>query len=115
LRHKFSNWPWPTDPAELRALSEACSLSGVITWAIASTSGQLSALPVTYGTFPIDELPYAHEMDNNGVVQIARGHGDIIMKLIISALLTLTVLAGIAAPASADYNPKEDAGLRSPL
>jgi hypothetical protein len=37
------------------------------------------------------------------------------MKLIISALLTLTVLAGIAAPASADYNPKEDAGLRSPL
>jgi hypothetical protein len=37
------------------------------------------------------------------------------MKMIVSALLALSVLAGIAAPASA-YNPwKEDAGLRSPL
>jgi len=37
------------------------------------------------------------------------------MKIIISALLALSVLAGIAAPASA-YNPwNEDVGLRSPL
>ena len=77
--------------------------------------GQLSALPVTYGTFPIDELPYAHEMDNMVLSRLLVAQGDIVMKLIISALLTLTVLAGIAAPASADYNPKEDAGLRSPL
>jgi|KBSSwiStaDraftv2_1062776.scaffolds.fasta_scaffold4037121_1 hypothetical protein len=37
------------------------------------------------------------------------------MKVIISALLALSVFAGIAAPASADYNPREDAGQRSPL
>jgi hypothetical protein len=37
------------------------------------------------------------------------------MKFIISALLALSVLAGIAAPASA-YDPwKDDPGLRSPL
>jgi len=37
------------------------------------------------------------------------------MKFLISALLALSVLAGVAAPASADYNPREDAGQRSPL
>ena len=37
------------------------------------------------------------------------------MKIIISALLALSVLAAIAAPANA-YNPwKDDVGLRSPL
>lgn len=37
------------------------------------------------------------------------------MKIIVSALLALSVLAGIAAPASA-YGPwKDDVGLRSPL
>jgi hypothetical protein len=51
-------------------------------------------------------------MDN---MVLSRSQGDIVMKLIISALLTLSVLAGIAGPASADYNPKEDVGLRSPL
>jgi len=41
--------------------------------------------------------------------------GEIVMKFIVSALLALSVLAGIAAPASA-YNPwKDDVGLRSPL
>jgi len=38
-----------------------------------------------------------------------------VMKIIVSALLALSVLAGIAAPASA-YDPwKDDVGLRSPL
>ena len=37
------------------------------------------------------------------------------MKIIISALFALSVFAGIAAPASADYNPREDVGIRSPL
>ena len=37
------------------------------------------------------------------------------MKIIMSALLSLSVLAGIAAPASA-YNPwRDDVGLGSPL
>jgi hypothetical protein len=41
--------------------------------------------------------------------------GDSVMKIIFSALLALSVLAGIAAPASA-YDPgKDDVGLRSPL
>ena len=38
-----------------------------------------------------------------------------LMKIIISALFALSVFAGIAAPASADYNPREDVGIRSPL
>ena len=37
------------------------------------------------------------------------------MKIFISALLALSVLAGIAAPASAFDPGKEDVGLRSPL
>jgi len=37
------------------------------------------------------------------------------MKFIISALLALSVLAGIAAPAGAFEPWKDDAGLRSPL
>ena len=41
--------------------------------------------------------------------------GETVMKIIVSALLALSVLAGIAAPASA-YDPwKDDVGLRSPL
>jgi len=40
--------------------------------------------------------------------------GDSVMKIIISAMLALSVLAGIAAPGP--YNPWEDnVGLRSPL
>jgi hypothetical protein len=37
------------------------------------------------------------------------------MKTVISALLALSVLAGIAAPASAEYNPRDDVGINSPL
>jgi hypothetical protein len=37
----------------------------------------------------------------HGVVRIASHEGDIAMKMIISALIALSVLAGIAAPASA--------------
>jgi hypothetical protein len=37
------------------------------------------------------------------------------MKILISALLALSVLAGIAAPASAFDPWKNDAGVRSPL
>jgi len=37
------------------------------------------------------------------------------MKIIVSALLALSVIAGIAAPASAYDPPKDDVGLRSPL
>ena len=40
--------------------------------------------------------------------------GDSVMKIIISALLALSVLAGTAAPAP--YNPwTDDVGLRSPF
>jgi hypothetical protein len=40
--------------------------------------------------------------------------GDSVMKIIISALMALSVLAGIAAPGP--YNPwTDDVGLRSPL
>jgi len=41
--------------------------------------------------------------------------GETIMKIIVSALLALSVIAGIAAPASAYDPPKDDVGLRSPL
>jgi hypothetical protein len=37
------------------------------------------------------------------------------MKIFISALLALSVLAGMAAPVSAFDPWKDDAGLRSPL
>jgi hypothetical protein len=37
------------------------------------------------------------------------------MKFIVSALLALSVLSGIAAPASAFEPWKDDPGLRSPL
>jgi len=37
------------------------------------------------------------------------------MKIIVSALLALSVIAGIAASASAYDPPKDDVGLRSPL
>jgi hypothetical protein len=40
-------------------------------------------------------------MDDNGVAQIANSDGDIVMKIIVSAVIALSVLAGIAAPASA--------------
>ena len=40
-------------------------------------------------------------MDDNGVAQIAYSDGDIVMKIIVSAVIALSVLAGIAAPASA--------------
>ena len=40
-------------------------------------------------------------MDDNGVAQIANSDGDIAMKIIVSALIALSVLAGIAAPTSA--------------
>jgi hypothetical protein len=43
--------------------------------------------------------------DDNGVVRIALAQGVIVMKIIASALLALSVLAGIAAPASA-YDAK---------
>ena len=43
--------------------------------------------------------------DDNGVVRIAFAQGVIAMKTIVSALLALSVLAGIAAPASA-YDAK---------
>jgi hypothetical protein len=43
--------------------------------------------------------------DDNGVVRIAFAQGVIVMKTIVSALLALSVLAGIAAPASA-YDAK---------
>jgi hypothetical protein len=40
--------------------------------------------------------------------------GDSVMKIIISALMALSVLAGTAAPGP--YNPwTDDVGLRSPL
>jgi hypothetical protein len=46
---------------------------------------------------------------------VRKMHKEIIMKIIVSALLALSVIAGIAAPASA-YDPwKDDVGLRSPL
>jgi len=38
-----------------------------------------------------------------------------VMKMIVSMLIALSVLAGIAAPASAAYNPREDVGQSSPL
>jgi hypothetical protein len=41
--------------------------------------------------------------------------GETVMKIIVSALLALSVLAGIAAPASAYDQWKDDVGLRSPL
>jgi len=45
----------------------------------------------------------------------ANAQGETVMKIIVSALLALAVLAGIAAPVSA-YDPrKDDVGLRSPL
>jgi len=71
-------------------------------------------LPVIYSTaffqgrthYP----PTPHAISSACITQ-----GDSVMKIIISALLALSVLAGIAAPASA-YNPwKDDVGLRSPL
>ena len=37
------------------------------------------------------------------------------MKTLTSLLLALSVLAGIAAPASAEYNPRDDVGIKSPL
>jgi len=37
------------------------------------------------------------------------------MKILISTLLALSDLAGIAAPASAGWNPREDVGQSSPL
>jgi hypothetical protein len=37
------------------------------------------------------------------------------MKTITAFLLALSVLAGIAAPASAEYNPRDDVGINSPL
>ena len=40
---------------------------------------------------------------------------DTVMKIFISALVALAVLAGIAAPASAIDPWKDDVGLRSPL
>ena len=40
---------------------------------------------------------------------------DTAMKIFISALLALSVLAGIAAPAGAFDPRNEDVGLRSPL
>ena len=40
-------------------------------------------------------------MDDNGVAQIAYSDGDIVMKIIVSAVIALSVLAGIAAPVSA--------------
>jgi hypothetical protein len=40
-------------------------------------------------------------IDDNGVVQIAISDGGFAMKIILSALVALSVLAGIAAPASA--------------
>jgi hypothetical protein len=49
------------------------------------------------------------------VLSASNSAGRIVMKVIISALLALSVLAGIAAPASANYNPREDAGQSSPL
>jgi hypothetical protein len=42
-------------------------------------------------------------------------HKETIMKIIVSALLALSVIAGIAAPASAYDAWKDDVGLRSPL
>ena len=44
-----------------------------------------------------------------------RAQKERVMKIIISALFALSVFAAIAAPASADYNPREDVGIRSPL
>jgi hypothetical protein len=38
---------------------------------------------------------------DNGVVRIALSDGDIVMKTIVATLTALSVLAGIAAPASA--------------
>lgn len=50
-----------------------------------------------------------------GPYVVRKMHKEIIMKIIVSALLALSVIAGIAAPASA-YDPwKDDVGLRSPL
>jgi hypothetical protein len=49
----------------------------------------------------------AHSMTgSNGVVCIAFQNGGIAMKTIISTLIALSVLAGIAAPASA-VDPKQ--------
>jgi len=52
---------------------------------------------------------------DDGVVRIASGVN--VMKIIVSALIALSVLAGMAAPANAADEPwhPRDAGLSSPL
>ena len=53
---------------------------------------------VTYGTGALNQLPHDRlQTRRRGVVRI----GDILMKIIVFALLALTVLAGVAAPPSA--------------
>jgi len=70
-------------------------------------------ISVTYGTPTVQKA--AHGLNVGRDASSAQIQGDTVMKIIVSALLALSVLAGIAAPASA-YNPwKEDPGLRSPL
>lgn len=68
-------------------------------------------------------LPTAHLHSKNlpivtcigGHCTAAFGKERTVMKIFISALLALSVLAGLAAPVSAFDPWKDDAGLRSPL
>jgi hypothetical protein len=67
-------------------------------------------IPVTYGTPSLGERAHVPRV---GGAQHPRK--ERLMKFFTSALLALSVLAGIAASASAFDPWKDDAGLRSPL
>ena len=70
-----------------------------------------------YGTARLLMLAHMHGQRDRPTNRVAasRSKKERVMKIIISALFALSVFAGIAAPASADYNPREDVGIRSPL
>ena len=70
-------------------------------------------IPVTYGTPSLEERAHVPRVGGHRTAPLHKE--DTVMKIVISALLALSVLADITAPASAFDPRKEDAGLRSPL
>jgi hypothetical protein len=108
-RRRFSGIHLPGKPVVADRRGSLCSSlpnpDGPIPFVLsASCDLQHSFLPRT------DPLsPYPHAISSACITQ-----GDSVMKIIISALLALSVLAVIVAPGP--YNPStDDVGLRSPL
>jgi hypothetical protein len=73
----------------------------------------LFLLPVIYSTAFFQERTH-YRCTPHAISSACITQGDSVMKIIITALMALSVLAGIAAPGP--YNPwTDDVGLLSPL